>query len=566
MNKTVNINLANTFFHIDEEAYAKLRRYLESIKKSFDGTPGSDEIIADIEARIAELFSEKMENDRQVITMKEVDDVITVMGQPEDYHVDEDLFDEPQSASSESETKRSKKLFRDWDNKYIGGVCAGLQHYLGIDALWIRILFLILAIFGSGFGLILYFVLWILVPEATTTAEKLDMRGEPINISNIEKKVKEGIDDVAEKVKNVDYDKMGNRVKSGSRSFFEGLSSVLGFLVSLAGKFIGIILIIVGAFTLVALFIGLFTAGVVDVIHVPGVDFYNLMNITGIPAWAISTLVFFAVGIPFFFLFYLGLKILVNNLKSLGGWAKAVLVLVWVAAVGTLVVIGVKQASMHAYTGQIREDKALITSTPIDTLSISMGKYEYYNSEFNMEIDGMSMQYDGDGEKILHSEDVRFDILPSEDDQMRIVIVRNANGANYKEAREMAEKIIYNYRLDDKRLILDDYLLTDWANKFRDQEIRIKLYLPVGQKIVLKSNTRYHLGYRTLNAHGYYSYKMIDQLWEMTKEGKLICLDCPIEKEEEEEPVGVEEVLEEEVIEESAAEILEEVELPQIEE
>ena len=565
MNKTVNINLANTFFHIDEEAYAKLRRYLESIKKSFDGTPGSDEIIADIEARIAELFSEKMENDRQVITMKEVDDVITVMGQPEDYHVDEDLFDEPQSASSESETKRSKKLFRDWDNKYIGGVCAGLQHYLGIDALWIRILFLILAIFGSGFGLILYFVLWILVPEATTTAEKLDMRGEPINISNIEKKVKEGIDDVAEKVKNVDYDKMGNRVKSGSRSFFEGLSSVLGFLVSLVGKFIGIILIIVGAFTLVALFIGLFTAGVVDVIHVPGVDFYNLMNITGIPAWAISTLVFFAVGIPFFFLFYLGLKILVNNLKSLGSWAKAVLVLVWVAAVGTLVVIGVKQASMNAYTGQIREDKALITSTPIDTLSISMGKYEYYNSEFNMEIDGMSMQYDGDGEKILHSEDVRFDILPSEDDQMRIEIVRNANGANYKEAREMAEKIIYNYRLEDKRLILDDYLLTDWANKFRDQEIRIKLYLPVGQKIVLKSNTRYHLGYRTLNAHGYYSYKMIDQLWEMTKEGKLICLDCPIEEEEEEEPVEVEEVLEEEVIEESAAEILEEVELPQIE-
>ena len=566
MNKTVNINLANTFFHIDEEAYAKLRRYLESIKKSFDGTPGSDEIIADIEARIAELFSEKMENDRQVITMKEVDDVIAVMGQPEDYHVDEDLFDEPQSASSDSETKRSKKLFRDWDNKYIGGVCAGLQHYLGIDALWIRILFLILAIFGSGFGLILYFVLWILVPEATTTAEKLDMRGEPINISNIEKKVKEGIDDVAEKVKNVDYDKMGNRVKSGSRSFFEGLSSVLGFLVSLVGKFIGIILIIVGASTLVALFIGLFTAGVVDVIHVPGVDFYNLMNITGIPAWAISTLVFFAVGIPFFFLFYLGLKILVNNLKSLGGWAKAVLVLIWVAAVGTLVVIGVKQASMHAYTGQIKEDKALITSTPIDTLSISMGKYEYYNSEFNMEIDGMSMQYDGDGEKILHSEDVRFDILPSEDDQMRIEIIRNANGANYKEAREMAEKIIYNYRLDDKRLILDDYLLTDWANKFRDQEIRIKLYLPVGQKIVLKSDTRYHLGYRTLNANGYYSYKMIDHLWEMTKEGKLICLDCPIEEDEEEEAVEVEEVLEEEVIEESAPEILEEVELPQIEE
>ncbi|MGB5648399.1 MAG: hypothetical protein WBM55_14850, partial [Muriicola sp.] len=93
MNKTVNINLANVLFHIDEEAFKKLQRYLEAIKRSFSGTAGSEEIIADIEARIAELFQERMENDRQVITMKEVDAVIKVMGQPEDYRVDEDIFE-----------------------------------------------------------------------------------------------------------------------------------------------------------------------------------------------------------------------------------------------------------------------------------------------------------------------------------------------------------------------------------------------------------------------------------------------------------------------------------------
>ena len=84
MNKTVNINLANSLFHIDDTAYDKLRRYLESIKRSFSGTAGSDEIIADIEARKAELFLEKMENERQVITQKEEDEVINKMGQPED--------------------------------------------------------------------------------------------------------------------------------------------------------------------------------------------------------------------------------------------------------------------------------------------------------------------------------------------------------------------------------------------------------------------------------------------------------------------------------------------------
>ena len=185
MNKTVNINLANTFFHIDEEAYNKLRRYLEAIKRSFSGTAGSDEIIADIEARISELFGEKMEHERQVITMKEVDEVINVMGQPEDYMVDEDIFeDAPRSKSSTTTRSRVKKLYRDTETKYIGGVCSGLEYYLGLDALWIRIIFILFAIF-SGFGIVAYILLCILVPEAASTSQKLDMRGEPVNISNI---------------------------------------------------------------------------------------------------------------------------------------------------------------------------------------------------------------------------------------------------------------------------------------------------------------------------------------------------------------------------------------------
>jgi len=112
MNKTVNINLAGIFFHIDEDAYLKLQRYIQAIKRSFTDSQGRDEIIADIEARIAELFSEKIKNERQVISIKEVDAVIEVMGQPEDYKLDEEIFeDEPQA--SYQRTPRSKQLFRD---------------------------------------------------------------------------------------------------------------------------------------------------------------------------------------------------------------------------------------------------------------------------------------------------------------------------------------------------------------------------------------------------------------------------------------------------------------------
>ena len=113
-----------------------------------------------------------------MITLKEVDEVINVMGQPEDYMVDEDIFEDAPK-TSEKRSKRVKKLYRDIDSKYIGGVCSGLEHYLGIDALWIRLFFIFFALF-TGFGFVAYILLWILVPEAASTSQKLDMKGEAV--------------------------------------------------------------------------------------------------------------------------------------------------------------------------------------------------------------------------------------------------------------------------------------------------------------------------------------------------------------------------------------------------
>src|SRR5690606_17420407 len=115
MNKTININLANTFFHIDEQAYLKLQRYLEAVKRSFSKSQGQDEIMSDIEARIAELFSERLQHDRQVITNKEVEEIISIMGQPEDYLVDEELFEDQPRRNAKSKPKTNKQLFRDID-------------------------------------------------------------------------------------------------------------------------------------------------------------------------------------------------------------------------------------------------------------------------------------------------------------------------------------------------------------------------------------------------------------------------------------------------------------------
>ena len=151
MNKTININLGGFFFHIDEVAYRKLKRYLESISKSLSDDPqGKNEIIADIEARISELLSEKITDARQVVNEGDIDDIIKIMGQPEDYAQAEETFNES-SYSYKRNSASGKKLFRDPDDKFLGGVASGIAHYFNVDSIWIR-LGLLALFFGGGFG------------------------------------------------------------------------------------------------------------------------------------------------------------------------------------------------------------------------------------------------------------------------------------------------------------------------------------------------------------------------------------------------------------------------------
>ena len=530
MNKTVNINLANSLFHIDDTAYDKLRRYLESVKRSFAGTAGSDEIIADIEARIAELFLEKMENERQVITQKEVDEVINIMGQPEDYMIDEDIFeDQPKSKSSASSAaSRVKKLYRDIDHKYIGGVCSGLEHYLGIDALWIRLIFILLAVF-TGFGLIAYILLWILVPEAATTSQKLDMTGKPVNISNIERKVKEGFDDVAEKVKNVDYEKVGNKVKSSSKTFFDTIGDIIMFLFKVFGKFIGILLIIIGAATLIGLFIGLFTVGLLDAVHFPGVDFYEIVNTSGAPVWLVSLLLFFAIGIPFFFLLYLGLKILVNNLKSIGNIAKFSLLGLWLISVGTLIAFSVRQAAEFATVGSVNVKEEFVVQEAIDTLNFRMNNGDNIHNMDNVHFGRMTLSYDENDKEVLVSDDVRFDIKKSEDSVVRINVRKDSHGRTFKLAREKAAKVDYGYQMVGNEVILNDYLTTATENKARQQEVRSIVYVPAGTVVTFDQSTKGHIGRRTKNDRNYYRSSIADHVWVMGSDGELKCQECPID-------------------------------------
>ena len=203
MNKTININLAGLVFYIDEVAYENLEAYLSKIKLYLQNEPDSVEIIHDIEARIAELFRQWKQKD-EVISLAEVEKVQEMLGRPEEYLSEDEVEVEKETKSTAKETTTPKEaqLFRDPEQAVLGGVCAGLGHYFGVNRIWVRLIFILLFI-GIGWIdmggtiTIIYIILWAIIPKAVTTSDRLKMQGKPVNLENIKGTV-EGIGDQLE--------------------------------------------------------------------------------------------------------------------------------------------------------------------------------------------------------------------------------------------------------------------------------------------------------------------------------------------------------------------------------
>ncbi len=188
MKQTYSVNLGGIAFNIDDDAYLELRNYLQQIEAHFANEEEGKEIMADIETRIAELFQEQTKGSKQVIDLKDVREIIKILGDPAE-------IGGPENGGSSGRRESfgpsgHRRIYRDSDNRVLGGVCSGMGAYWQLDTLVFRIIFVV-AFLVFGIGLVLYLVLWIVIPEAKTAAQKLEMKGEPVNVSNIGKTVKE---------------------------------------------------------------------------------------------------------------------------------------------------------------------------------------------------------------------------------------------------------------------------------------------------------------------------------------------------------------------------------------
>lgn len=534
MNKTININLGGLVFYIDEDAYQQLKNYLSAIERSLSSSEGKEEIIADIESRIAELFNEKLKDNKQVINHQDVHSVIQVMGEPEDYRVDEEVFggDEKQSKSSAS----SRKLYRDTDNKMLAGVSAGLGHYLGINKNWIRLLFLAFSLSG-GFGLLLYAILWIGMPEAKTTAQKLEMKGEPINLDTIEKKVKEGFQSVKKNVEEVDLNEVGQKIKNEGRSLGDALSTfiteffgvittiVKGFF-QILGKLIGLVLITVGSGVLIALLIVFLFMGMIDV-HLAKDWGFIYQGFSDYPEWLMHLMLFIAVGIPFFSLLLVGLQMVFNQMSKLHTGVKVGLFALWLLSVVGLIGMGVTQLNSDVVGTQHLEEKNMVFEASTDTLTLDFKRDSkldmLWEDTYWQDQRTLTPGYDEQGNEILASKKINLSLGLSDTAQIRVAVAKKARGLRYNSALDRARAVDYEWSLNQDSLVLSDYFTTPSRWKNKGQSVKIGLELPKGTLVKMSERSAEGVehfwqltGNRGQNTH----------LWVVEDQDHLRCLDC----------------------------------------
>ncbi|PLW94121.1 MAG: hypothetical protein C0592_03780 [Marinilabiliales bacterium] len=200
MKKNFSVNIGYMLFNIDEDAYERLSLYLDVLRDHLDLGNDPEEVMKDIEIRMAELLHERLSESKKVITLDDVEYAISEMGDPEVIEEHAPGGEKKKEDDNDEEERGSRRLFRDPDNRLIGGVSAGMAAFFNIDPLWIRLGFIFLTLVG-GSGIFIYFILWLIVPEARTASERLQMRGEKVTASNLKKNIEREFQHVKDNIK-----------------------------------------------------------------------------------------------------------------------------------------------------------------------------------------------------------------------------------------------------------------------------------------------------------------------------------------------------------------------------
>ena len=482
MKKTLQIHIGGRHFHMDEDGYNKLSHYLESLKSHFarDGEEGK-EIVEDIEQRIAELLDGKLTPGKEVISFADVQDVIGILGNVEDF-----VYNDKSTASGEDDyhdRREYRRFYRDGENYYLGGVASGLGEYFDIDPLWIRLAFVAL-VFLKGLGILIYAILWIVVPKARSTAERLQMKGRPVNLSTIKESVN------AEFEKKADTDKYGRSMAAeNARNALENVMRAIGLVFVALFKFfigaIGIFFLIIGSVFLAGLI--LLLLGVTNVFgHIQvwnGIDLPNLSHMfssAGNYHVVIICLVILVL-IPIVALIYGGIKILFN-VRTKHPVLRAFTLTAWILALILFVTLIIANSSNYAVGA---------TGTQTEIIDTRHHPRIYIDARNNIEnksmteywVFGYRFNYSKWDESIYSK--ARLSITSSEDDNMHLSVNRHVKNVGMKESDRYIERVEYQWNQEDSAIYLNEYFSTDGEDFWLFSDLDLNLRVPKDQAIAI---------------------------------------------------------------------------------
>jgi len=406
MKKTLTVNLNNIVFHIDDDAYEMLHTYLSEISDHFKSDEEKKEIMNDIEARIAELFTEKLQKNKNVVNLIDVQEIIEIMGKPSQYA---DADDQTEAPKTDKKQPKARRYYRDPDNAVLGGVAGGLAAYFSWDVTWVRIAFVLLALVSAGYMIPIYIIVWLIAPQATTASQRLEMQGEDVTVDNIKTELN-----------NVKNYMESDKFKQSATSVGERLLEVLRLTFKVVFGFIGAVLGLVGILIVgVLIFLLFFLIFEPTVLNnfAPGI-ITNWANVTPENAVLIFISLILVIGCPIFMLIYWAIWAFSGRHNSMRN-ASLVVFILWLAglfmfySVGANTFLHWNKNSGHPWFVNMSDDD----SPAVDE--------ERSCDPFH------SIEISGNIELVLNQDTMQKIVVSSQPDYMSRIITKVENGVLY---------------------------------------------------------------------------------------------------------------------------------------
>lgn len=499
MNKTIIININGTVFHIEEDAYEILKAYMTNVKRHFMNSADSLEITTDIENRIAEMFNEiLLKEGKQVVVDTDVQSVIDQMGHVEDF---EEFADDSNDGNNTfNYNTGERRLFRDPDDRIISGVCAGIANYFNMQPVWIRLAFA-LTFFFFGTGLLLYIILWIVIPQAVTRADRMAMRGLRPDLQGFKINMQEEMSAMRGHFGNLQREARPFVYKA--RDFAGDFAHHLGQFFKGAGK---ILVKTLGIVALLMVF-GMAIALVVTLVAFVGFGqarYSHLFPFTIVENHHARWIYFSAFFTAFIPLMVIILMLIsgIFRTRPVSRSSATMLLIVWLFALCTFIFYAA-QAAGDFKTRASFSQTIKLTPTADNVYHLTLNDVKYLTHEDSVRLNvndrfhGMIIKNNDDDDP--EPRNVNINVVQSDTNQPELVEEFSAQGPDYETALLNVRNTSYLFVQKDSILQFDSKLMRKHDDYWHAEEIDITLKLPLNARVVVDENLNDRIGMNGLS-------------------------------------------------------------------